>query len=425
MIKMGESMAKFPTEIWIHIVSKGTLDKATLASISLVSRALRDVAQRKLFHDVTFRYQSSLAMYDAQVDLYSYGDKVLGICTCPRLCSFIQKLRIVFCNNAPWELPHTDLTDRPFCDMMDEVAIALPTMVILSRISYHAPMLFGNLHRAILSHSHLKVVVITPSTDCKKPCKKPNVWGGPHQSLQELEISEWSPVQPIHGLGSRYIGARRCFLTSNILVTHSLSLRKLRVPVLLLYDALAALSTVPEFPHLNTLSIMRFCPLPPLEHLYDSMENHVVRFLLQVHQTIQQLDWRGYAPFNPFRKLPPSCFPKLETLEGEGVELLLGHHALRRLRLIAPPGPAKRTKREEEKTSLKALQECQMSSPQLTTLFVHQFIISWELGPVIAAFSALEELSCSLRIGMGPGGPEFDVRIVGSRAAVSHAFSRG
>jgi hypothetical protein len=421
---MSQRESRFPTEIWIHIVLEASLDKAVLTSISLVSSTLREVAQRELFHDVTLRYKSTLAMPNEQFDWESYVDKVLGICTSPRLCSFIQQLRIVFCNNAPWELPHTDFTDPVFFDMMDDVAIALPTMVMLGRISYYAPNLLGNLHRAILLHPHLKFVVITPSTYCQKPCREASVCGGPHHSLQELEISEWSPIQPIQGLNSPFVGTRRCSLTSNILITHSLSLRKLRVPVLLLYDALAALSTLPEFPHLHTLSIMRFCPLVLLEHLYDSMEDHVLRFLLQVHQTIQQLDWRGYTPFNPFKKLPPSCFPNLETLEGEGVELLLGNHALRRLRLIAPPGPARKIKKEEEKTSIQALRECQKSSPQLTTLFVQQFIISWELGPVIAAFSALEELSCALRIGMGPGGPEIEVCIVDSSAVVSHILSR-
>lgn len=165
-------------------------------------------------------------------------------------------------------------------------------MTLLHCLSYKAPILLGKMHQAVLLHPTLRTLAISPNTYCETPCKLATMQRGPNEPLHRLFIVKFSPFKLIVGLTPPFIGARTCSLPPNILITHSLSLRTLRVPILLLYDALRAVAVLPEFPHLHSLSITPYFPLVNLEHLYSDITETTELFLTRVHSTIRFLDWR-------------------------------------------------------------------------------------------------------------------------------------
>ncbi|KIM20550.1 hypothetical protein M408DRAFT_30268 [Serendipita vermifera MAFF 305830] len=387
---MAEPATVFPLEIYYHLVSQIYLEKATLSTLSLVSSQLRDLAQQQLFKTVVFHYPSALSHPTAPrsflvVNLGPYKAKVHSICSSTHLCKYIQELQITFCNLKPWALPHSKGSDKVFCKEMEEVARTLPRMIALRRLSYRAPLLFGAMHQAILCHPSLKTLLITPLTSCEKPCREASEQHDRGHALQELEILEWSPYHHIQGLSSPVIGARQCALTSNILVTHSSSLHLLRVPVLLLFDAISAVSSFPRFPHLRGLSIMPSGHSPNMNRIRPVIADKIEQFLLHVHETIVFLDWSPEVSLKILERLPQSCFPNLDTLEGEEIECLLSNHPLRRLCLAIPNDD-----NDLNFGSLQALYDCKSTSPNLEVLLLEPAMHTLAYTPAISEFASLK-----------------------------------
>lgn len=398
---MRPSATAILLDLYGHTTSQGYLDRTTHESISLVSRSFRDAAQRQLFQKIAFYYRSRLGFQvvnDSYADFQISKDRITFICRSPRLCSFIKELQIIFCSSITRDdVEHTKKTDPIFTMMMERLAGALPAMTILQRVSYSAPFMPGDIHQAFLVHPSFSSLVVTPITCCDAPCENATVQPTKGHPLQRLEIADWSTVTSIQGLTSPAIGARRCALASLIFLTHSQSLRSLRLPILLLYDAVSANPVLPDFPHLHSLSITPITPHLDLENISHRIADSIQIFLSRIHETLLFFDWRAYMPFDILARLPTSWFPKLETLEGEGIEYLLRKTSLKSIRLVAPPGDVSVEQMQAEKPSIYVLHKYQSKNPRLTSLSLQGFLPCDEIVEAISSLGSLTEIALGLK----------------------------
>ncbi|KAG8822914.1 hypothetical protein FRC18_010866 [Serendipita sp. 400] len=228
-------------------------------------------------------------------------------------------------------LPVLDTLDRflPSC---------LNRMPSLDSMAYFGPAIRGPLHQAILSHKTLRCLRIGARTHCSVPCKDTLQKRSGNTAIYELEIVECGNEMDSFGflgMNASLIGPRRCAFLSQIVWTHSASLRNLMVPIYALYDALRISSNFPVFPHLSLLSIED--PIEPLDNPgpYREMSAVVISFLLHVHATLVTLHWGNSVLEEMTKQITESHLPNLENLSGYKIRGVVQTRLLKRLGIIS------------------------------------------------------------------------------------------
>ncbi|KAG8863681.1 hypothetical protein FRC20_010574 [Serendipita sp. 405] len=326
-------------DIFVSIIQDYTSERSTLCSLSLVSRSFCDAAQRILFDSVLLYYDPYSTEEDSQKDI-DHPDpfewpKLEFLARSNKILQYIQVLGVVI-SYAPnratcdsdtyWQ----ETGGRPVLDTLDRfLPSCLDRMSALSEISYSGPALRTPMHQAILCHKTLQFLKVSAKTHCSVPCKEAlqQAKSGSVRKLDFIELGNELGVFGIVGPGLYSAGPRRCAFLSHMILTHSTSLRVLKVPITLLYDALRPhfllACKFPDFPRLSSLHIEDSKTSFALRRLFPAMTATVVSFILHVHQTLEVLHWGLDMLEVMTKRITTAHLPNLTKLSGYRIQHLI------------------------------------------------------------------------------------------------------
>ncbi|KAG8816662.1 hypothetical protein FRB91_000331 [Serendipita sp. 411] len=320
-------------DAFVCIIRDHTFDKATLCSLSLVSRSLCAIAQRALFHEVVLmQFSNDPEDHDSISEDAPFPfrwPKLEFLAQSEKVLQYVHDLSIIFVHGE--NIPTSMLdgywhgtSGRPVLDSLDRLLPScLDRMSSLEIFQYAGPSLRAPIHQAILRQKSMKILSTSVKTHCSSLCKEA-LCTPESTTIHELNLMEQgNDMQAFGGfaMNSCPIGPRRCAFLSHMVLTCSSSLRVLRISFPLLYDALRPSSpcSFPDFPHLSSLYLVSshfICY--GLEQL-SAMSAVVVSFIFHVHATIKILEWGCVLEEKWTKAITASHFPKLETLSGTGI----------------------------------------------------------------------------------------------------------
>ncbi|KAG8831141.1 hypothetical protein FRC17_003590 [Serendipita sp. 399] len=332
---MGVSL---PRDIIVTIIRDHVSGKKEFCTLSLVSRSFCEIAQSVLFSTVTLNHNPNLSEEPeliASNDLHPFRwPKLEFLAQSDKLLRYIQFLMVVLFRKENY--PNVYWYEAGGIPILDELDRWLPSsldrMSSLAILVYTGPGLRGPMHQAILRHKTLRFLKTTVQTRCVVPCKQAMKRAADSASISELELGELAHELKAYGIPA--IGPRRCALMSQVMLTHSASLKFLKIPMLLLYDVLNATRIFPDFPRLATLHIEDTTGLSAVDNLRPKMSALAVPFILHVHSTIESLHWGHNMTEDATKQITAGHLPSLRKLSGYRIEHLLRSHSPSTLRII-------------------------------------------------------------------------------------------
>ncbi|KAG8751978.1 hypothetical protein FRC14_007480 [Serendipita sp. 396] len=334
-------------DVLVCIIRDYTFDKATLRSLSLASRSLCVVAQRALFRKVMLMQFPNIPNQrlgtSADADFLFRWPKLEFLARSEKVLQYVRELSIVLVHSTA--LPMTMFDDnwhgtsgRPILDSLDRLLPScLDRMSSLNVFDYTGPALRAPIHQAILRQKSMKILRASVKTHCSSLCKEA-LCISKSTTIQELDFMEQGNDMQVFGgfsMDSCPIGPRRCAFLSHMVLTCSASLRMLRLPFPLLYDALrpSAPCSFPDFPRLSSLHLEDSYFICYGPEQLSAMSAVVVSFILHVHATIKTLDLECILDEKWTKKITSSHLPNMETLSGTAVRHLIQKHSPRTVRI--------------------------------------------------------------------------------------------
>ncbi|KAG8842590.1 hypothetical protein FRB91_004083 [Serendipita sp. 411] len=334
-------------DVLVCIIRDYTFDKATLRSLSLASRSLCAVAQRALFRKVMLTQFPNIPNQrfgtSADADFLFRWPKLEFLARSEKVLQYVRELSIILVHSTA--LPMTMFDDnwhgtsgRPILDSLDRLLPScLDRMSSLNVFDYTGPALRAPIHQAILRQKSMKILRASVKTHCSSLCKEA-LCISKSTTIQELDFMEQGNDMQVFGgfsMDSCPIGPRRCAFLSHMVLTCSASLRILRLPFPLLYDALrpSAPCSFPDFPRLSSLHLEDSYFIFYGPEQLSAMSAVVVSFILHVHATIKTLDLECVLDEKWTKKITACHLPKMETLSGTGVRHLIQKHSPKTVRI--------------------------------------------------------------------------------------------